>query len=152
MNPPAANAKKIKAGRSSEEKEKEVLDVIALNFCNANIPNGVVMVCRLPGARHIDRFSEEFEWVLSMAGQRPFMLEINSSHDFTPPEDSETLLNMVYKNSRGWFPTASHYALAPTEIQMLKADLATIREQFDNIFITTPDGVRHGGSLPTCST
>ena len=82
-----------------------------------------------------------------MAGQRAFLLEIVPSLGFTPPDDAENLVNLVRKDTIGWFPTASHYALAPTEIQMFKADLAMLREEFDNVFIMLPDGIRHGGNF-----
>ncbi|MBO4512880.1 MAG: hypothetical protein J5746_08940 [Victivallales bacterium] len=131
----------------SDAKEKEVLDVVALNFCNAELPKGAVLVCRLPGARYLRKFSKELDWSLSMAGQRAFLMEIVPSLGFTPPDDAETLVNLVRKDTHGWFPTSSHYALAPTEIQMFKADLAMLREEFDNVFIMLPDGIRHGGNF-----
>ena len=131
----------------SDDQEKEVLDVVALNFCNAELPKGTVLVCRLPGARYLRKFSKELDWSLSMAGQRAFLMEIVPSLGFTPPDDAENLVNLVRKDTHGWFPTASHYALAPTEIQMFKADLAMLREEFDNVFIMLPDGIRHGGNF-----
>lgn len=130
-----------------EEKEKEIIDVVTLNFCNAELAKGIVLVCRLPGTKNLRKFFDELEWSLSMSGQRPFLLEVVQSQNFTPPEDGEMLINTVYKEARGWYPTASHYALAPTEIQMLKADLASLRENFDNIFILMPEGVRRGGNF-----
>ncbi|MBR6371886.1 MAG: hypothetical protein IKS20_01770, partial [Victivallales bacterium] len=45
----------------SDEQEKEVLDVVALNFCNAELPKGAVLVCRLPGARYLRKFSKELD-------------------------------------------------------------------------------------------
>jgi hypothetical protein len=82
-----------------------------------------------------------------MAGQRPFLLEIVSNHDFVPPEGSEALINTVRQGSMGWFPTSSKYALAPTEIQMFNADLQELRKEFDNVFVIMTDGVRHGGNF-----
>lgn len=131
----------------SEDMEKDVLGVVALNFASANIPKGIVLVCRLAGAPKTDKFSLELEWSLSMAGQRIFNLEVVPSMDFTPPEGSETMINTVRKGESGWFPAANRYALAPTEIEMLKVDITALRAEFDTIFVHMPGGLRRGGNF-----
>ena len=59
------------------------------------------------------------------------------------------MLNTVRKESQGWFPVVNRYSLASTELQMLRADLASLREEFDCIFVTVHDGLRRGGDFTT---
>jgi hypothetical protein len=42
---------------------------------------------------------------------------------------------------------ANRFALAPAELQMLKADLAALGESFDNVFFRIEDVVRVGGTF-----
>lgn len=131
----------------SEDMEKDVLGVVALNFASANMPKGIILVCRLAGSPKIDKFSTELEWSLSMAGQRIFNLEVVPSMDFEPPDGSETMINTVRKGEKGWFPAANRYALAPTEIEMFKVDVTALRAEFDTVFIHMPGGLRRGGNF-----
>ncbi len=131
----------------SEAMEKDVLGVVALNFCSANIPKGIMLVCRLAGAPKAEKFAQELEWSLSMAGQRIFNLEVVASTDFSPPEGSETMISTVRKGEKGWFPAANRYALAPTEIELLKVDVTALRAEFDTILVHMPGGLRRGGNF-----
>lgn len=131
----------------SESMEKDVLGVVALNFAAADIPKGIVLVCRLAGSPKTDKFATELEWALSMSGQRIFDLEVVPGMDFEPPEGSETMINTVRKGDDGWFPAANRYVLAPTEIEMLKVDITALRAEFDTVFIHMPDGLRRGGNF-----
>lgn len=134
-------------GALSEEEEKDVLGVVSLNFCNSDLPKGVVMVCRLPGAEPQPKFREVLDWSLAMAGHKPFVLTLVKSAEFEPPEGADTLINTVYKDPHGWFPVENRYSLAPTELQMLQADLAELRKEHDEVFIMIPEGFRRGGSF-----
>ena len=134
-------------GALPEEDEKDVLGVVALNYCNADLPKGVVLVCRLPGSPPQPKFAAALDWSLSMAGQRAFTLEVVPSAGFEPPVDGEPMINVVRKGARGWFAAANRYSLAPTELQMLQADIATLRGEFDTVFMFMPDGLRRGGSF-----
>ena len=136
-----------KTGKMPEADEKDVLGVVALKFINADLPKGVVLVCRLQGADEQPKFREALDWSLTMSGDRTICLEIVSGSDFTPPEGSETLLCAVKKGDACWFPVDNHYTLAPTELQMLQADLATLRGEYDHVFISMQGGVRRGGSF-----
>lgn len=131
----------------SEDMEKDVLGVVALNFASADVPKGIVLVCQLAGSPKLDKFNAELEWSLSMAGQRVFNLEVVPSMEFIPPEGSETMINTVRKGEHGWFPAANRYALAPTEIEMLKVDITALRAEFDTIFVHMPGGLRRGGNF-----
>ena len=129
------------------DEEKDVLGVVALNFCNLDMPKGVVLVCRLPGAGENPKFREVLDWSLAMAGQRPFLLNLVRNTDFTPPEGSQALINMVVKDPHGWFTVENRYSLAPTEQQILQSDLAEVRKTHDEVFIMMPDGFTRGGSF-----
>ena len=136
-----------KEGALSADDEKDVLGVVALKLCNADLPKGVILVCRLPGSPHQPKFREVLEWSLTMAGQSYCVLTVVPSMGFTPPEGCESLINTFCKGPYCWFPVANRYSFAPTELQMLQADIATLREKFDGIFLLMPDGLRRGGSF-----
>lgn len=136
-----------KDGVVSESDEKDVLGVVALKFCNAELPKGIVLVCRLPGSPPQLKFAKALEWSLAMAGQSYCVINIVPSMGFTPPEGSDMMINTVRKGTFAWFPVANRYSFAPTELQMLKADIATLREEFDGVFLFMPDGLRRGGSF-----
>ena len=93
------------------------------------------------------KFGEVLVWSLAMAGDRSFVLEIVPHFGFTPPEDGESMLNTVRRGDIGWFPVDNRYALAPTEVQMLKADLEGIRREYEHVFLRMPDGFRRGGTF-----
>jgi hypothetical protein len=130
-----------------EDQEKDTIGVVAMNFCNADIPKGIVLVCRLPGAEEQPKFREVLDWSLAMAGHRPFVLNLVRGADFVPPEGGQSLINAVCKDAHGWFPIENRYSLAPTELQMLQVDLATIKNDHDEVFIMMPEGFRQGGSF-----
>ena len=58
-----------------------------------------------------------------------------------------TTICAVKKGDVCWFPVDNHYTLAPTELQMLQADLATLRGEYDHVFVSMHGGVRRGGSF-----
>ena len=129
------------------EDENDVRGVVALNFCNADIPKKIVLVCRLPGATEQPAFREALDWSLAMAGHKAFLLNLVRNTEFTPPEGAETLLNTVRQGPHGWFTVENRYSLAPTELEMLKADVEALKESHDEIFIMMPDGFCKGGSF-----
>lgn len=134
-------------GAMPEADEKDVYGVLALKFIGADLPRGVVLVCRLPGAEVQPHFREALDWSLSMAGERSFLLDIVQSADFQPPEGAEPMLGAVRKGDVAWYPVNNRYTLAPTELQMLQADLATLRGEYDHVFIRVKGGIRRGGSF-----
>ena len=139
----------------TEDDEKDVLGVVALRFVAADLPKGIVLVCRLPGSDEHEKFRAALDWSLAMAGAQSFVLSVVGESGFTPPEGAETMLSTVYKGTNGWFPVENRYTLAPTELQMLQADLAELRKKYDHVFVHMPGGLRRGGSffdqlLTTC--
>lgn len=135
------------AGALSEAERKNVLGVLALKVVDADVPKGVILVCRLPGVPPQPEFRESLDWTLSMAGRSSVRIDIVPSAEFSPPEDAETFLVAAVKGEQGWFPVENRYKLAPAELQMLQADLEQLRTRFDHIFISVPDGTRRGGSF-----
>ena len=136
-----------KPGMMPEDQEKDTLGVVAMNFCNADIPKGIVLVCRLPGAEEQPKFREALDWSLAMAGRKTFLLNLVRNTEFTPPEGAETLLNTVCQDPHGWFMVENRYSLAPTELEMLKADVEELKKAHDEIFIMMPGGFCKGGSF-----
>jgi len=134
-------------GALPEDKEKDALGVLALNFIHADLPKGIVLVARLTGADEQPKFYESLRWSLAMSGEQAFTMDVVSHAQFTPPADGESLINTVCKGSTGWFPVDNGYSLAPTEVQMLQADLATLRANHDHVFVHMTDGIRRGGSF-----
>ena len=93
-------------------------------------------------------FEEVLDWSLTMAGLRPFTMTVVSPGSCDIPKDGTgAMVNTVRKGPKGWFPVVNRYSLAPTEIQMLKADLTALREEFDCIFLEVHGGLRRGGDF-----
>lgn len=134
--------------RRNREEAKEAMGVVANHFMEAPESKGVVLVCRLGGAKPVPMFEEELDWALSMSGVRSFTLTVvrEGSRD-VPQEEAETMLNTVRKGPKGWFPVVNRYSLAPTELQMLAADIAALRSEFDCIFLAVHGGLRRGGDF-----
>ena len=126
---------------------REVLGVMALRLLGADAPRGVMLVSSLRGASRNENFNEVLDYTASMSGVRIFTLDIVSNASFTPPEGSEQMIGTVRKDVRGWFPVQNRYALAPTELEMLKADLAELRNSFDTVFLCMEGGFRKGGAF-----
>ncbi len=134
-------------GEFPEEETREVMGVVALKLLSADVPKGIMLVSSLPGAAKDTGFTEVLDYTATMSGTRLFALNIVSSTGFTPPEDGEQMIGTIRKESRGWFPVQNRLAMAPTELQMLQADIATLRNDFDTVFIIMDGGVRKGGSF-----
>ena len=126
---------------------REALGVLALRLLGADAPRGVMLNCSLRGASRNENFNEVLDYTASMSGVRIFTLDIVSNSSFAPPEGSEQMIGTVRKDVRGWFPVQNRFALAPTELEMLKADLAELRNSFDTVFLCMEGGFRKGGAF-----
>ena len=136
-----------KSGAMPEDEAREAMGVVALKALLAAKDAKTIFACRLPGADPNMAFAEVIDFTATMSGASCFLLDIASQSDFSPPEGAEEMVGVVRSGQRGWFPAANRFALAPTELQMLKADIATLSESFDNIFIRIEDVVRVGGTF-----
>ena len=126
---------------------REALGVLALRLLGADAPRGVMLICSLRGASRNENFNEVLDYTASMSGVRIFTLDIVSNSSFAPPDASEQMIGTVRKDVRGWFPVQNRFALAPTELEMLKADLAELRNSFDTVFLCMEGGFRKGGAF-----
>ena len=136
-----------KSGAMPEDEAREAMGVVALKALLAAKDAKTIFACRLPGADPNMAFAEVIDFTATMSGASCFLLDIASQLGFSPPEGAEEMIGVVRSGQRGWFPAANRFALAPTELQMLKADIATLSESFDNIFIRIEDVVRVGGTF-----
>ena len=136
-----------KSGAMPDDEAREAMGVAALKALLAAKDAKTIFACRLPGADPNMAFAEVIDFTATMSGASCFLLDIASQSDFSPPEGAEEMVGVVRSGQRGWFPAANRFALAPTELQMLKADIATLSESFDNIFIRIEDVVRVGGTF-----
>ena len=134
-------------GVLSAEEDAEVMGVIALKMFLAAKDSPVVMICRLPGAEIRGEFSQAVGSTALMSGVNCFLMDVVSGADFTPPEGAEQMIGVVRKDARGWFPAANRFAMAPTELQILKADLDELKGTYGNVFVRMEGGVRVGGTF-----
>ena len=134
-------------GVMTDDEEREAMGVISLKTLLVAKDAKAIFACKLPGAEPNPGFKAAMDYTASMSGTRCFLLDIVSHEGFTPPEGAEEMIAVVRKAQHGWFPAANRFALAPTELQLLKADIATICETFDNVFVRIEGDVRVGGTF-----
>lgn len=134
-------------GALPDDEIREVMGVVSLKLLSADVPRGVMLVATLPGAKRNRRFNEVLDYTATMSGTRLFALSIVPAAEFAPPEDGEQMIGAVRKESRGWFPVQNRLALAPSELQMLQADIAELRNSFDTVFVFMDGGMRKGGTF-----
>jgi len=130
-----------------ESEALEVMDVVAQKALLAGKDTKNILVCRLPGVEVDRRFVEKMDYMATMAGTSSFLLDVVSQNGFTPPEGAEQMLGGVRSGTHGWFPVSNRFAMAPTELELLKVDLVTLGETFDNVFIRMEGGIRVGGTF-----
>ena len=136
-----------KPGLLPEDDDREVMGVVALKMFLAAEKTPIALVCRLPGAELRTDFSQAVDSTALMSGVNCFVLNIVSIHNFTPPEGAEQMIGVVRSGSHGWFPTANRFAMAPTELQLLQADLAELKNSYGTVFVRMEGGVRKGGTF-----
>ncbi len=134
-------------GTLPDDEAREVMGVVALKLLLPDVLKGVMLVASLPGAAKSTRFSEVLDYTATMAGKRLFSLNLVPGDNFSPPADGEQMIGVVRKEARGWFPVQNRLALAPSELEMLHADIVELRKDFDAVFIFMDGGLRKGGSF-----
>ena len=134
-------------GAMPEAEEQEVMGVVAMRALLAGKDAKTVLLCRLPGAEMDRGFSEKMDYMASMSGASCFLLDVVSQDGFVPPEGAEQMLGISRSGQRGWFPAVNRFAMAPTEQELVRADLASLGETFDNVFVRMEGGVRIGGTF-----
>ena len=136
-----------KPGALPEDEAREAMGVVALKTLLAAKDAKTIFVCRLPGTERNMAFAEAMDFTATMSGSSSFLLDIVSHSEFSPPAGAEEMIGVVKSGQHGWFPAANRFALAPTELQLLKADIATLGESFDNVFVSIEGVVRVGGTF-----
>lgn len=134
-------------GAMPEDEAREAMGVVALKTLLAAKDAKTIFICRLPGATPNRAFAEAMDFTATMSGASSFLLDIVAQEDFKPPEGAEEMIGVVRSGQRGWFPAVNRFALAPTELQLLKADIATLGETFDNVFVRVAGVARVGGTF-----
>ena len=130
-----------------EAEALEVMGVVAQKALVAGKDSKNILVCRLPGVEVDRRFVEKMDYMATMAGTSSCLLDVVSQNGFTPPEGVEQMLGVVRSGAHGWFPVSNRFAMAPTELELLRVDLVTLGETFDNVFIRMEGGIRVGGTF-----
>ena len=136
-----------KEGAMKPDEEREVLGVVALKTLLAGKDAKTIFVLRLPGAEPNKAFAGTVDFTATMSGASSFLLDIVSQDSFMPPEGAKEMVGIVRSGQHGWFPAANRFALAPTELEMLRADIASLGDSFDNVFVRIEGGVRVGGTF-----
>ena len=130
-----------------DEEEREIMGVVALKMLLACKDAKTMLVCKLPGADPHPAFIGTVDFTATLSGMSCFALYIVTQEDFTPPEGAEMMLGIMRSGQKGWFAAANRFALAPTEVELLKADLASLCEEFDNVFIRIESEAHMGGTF-----
>ena len=136
-----------KEGAMEPDEEREALGVVALKTLLAGKDAKTIFALRLPGAEPNKAFARAIDFTATMSGAKSFLLDIVSQDGFVPPEGAEEMIGIVRSGQHGWFPAANRFALAPTELELLKADLAALGDSFDNVFVRIEGGVKVGGTF-----
>ena len=136
-----------KPGAMPDEEEREIMGVVALKMLLACKDVKTTLVCRLPGSDPHPSFTETVDLTATLSGMTCFALDIVTQDGFTPPEDAEMMLGIMRSGQKGWFAAANRFAMAPTEVELLKADLASLCEEFDNVFIRIESEAHMGGTF-----
>ena len=134
-------------GALPPDEEGEVMGVVALKMFLSAKESKVSLFCRLPGAKVRPDFVRAVESTALMSGVDCFVMDVVSGTGFTPPEGAEQMIGAVRQGSHGWFPTMNRFVMAPTELQLLKADIDSLKDSYGNIFIRMEGGVRTGGTF-----
>ena len=134
-------------GVMPEDEDREVMGVVALKMFLAAKSSKVSLVCKLPGAEMRRDFVQAVASTALMSGVDCFVMDIVSGVNFAPPEGAEQMIGAVRSGSHGWFPTVNRFVMAPTELQILQADLESLKESYGNIFVRMEGGVRAGGTF-----
>ena len=129
------------------DEDREVMGVVALKMFLSAKESQVSLVCCLPGAQVRDEFVQVVESTALMSGEKCFVMDVVSGANFTPPEGAEQMIGAVRSGSHGWFPAVNRFVMAPTELQILQADIESLKDAYSNIFIRMEGGVRTGGTF-----
>lgn len=131
---------------SSEELETVILNKIFHNFHAMGLH--VIFTDTLPGGKIIPKLFDFFEWNFGMSGRRMLLMDLVLAEDFPviPDPDSKTMI-VTFSKGKAYLPLTSQKFFAPTELELLKNDFHTLKQEYDYIFIRSAFGMRGAGLL-----
>ena len=128
--------------RSSAAKDL-IFNALCLHLQNALEDMHVVLAGALPGAKLLSEFFSAVEWTYAMSGKRILFVDIvlaDNVEEDMPISDTGII---AYSGNKGILPIASKKYIAPTEQELLKQDLVTLRKKFDIIIFRHSFSFRH---------
>lgn len=128
--------------RSSAAKDL-IFNALCLHLQNALEDMHVVLAGALPGAKLLSEFFSAVEWTYAMSGKRILFVDIvlaDNVEEDMPISDTGII---AYSGNKGILPIASKKYIAPTEQELLKQDLVTLRNKFDIVVFRHSFSFRH---------
>ena len=120
---------------SSEKEQKAVTDSIYYRFRSGIEDPGVIFVGVLAGGIWDDQIRESFNWNFAMSGVSLVGIKVLDAEDFEEPKNARELGGTYIADGGALFPVADASALSPSELELLKTDIATLREEGAIVFI-----------------
>lgn len=127
----------------SEAAQNLVFNLVCHRLQNIVPDSHVILLGALPGAKILPEFSTALEWLYSMAGKRVLFVDIvlaDNADDSLPMPDTGII---AYSGTHGVLPISSKKYISPTEMELLKLDLATLWKSYDMIFFRHAISFRH---------
>lgn len=122
---------------ASDAAMKMELSGICSRFCASVKESHVMLAGALRGGKLVPSFYETLEWYYAMAGRRILKLNMVLAGDIDEAASAECEDTgiVIYSGNRGILPVASKNFLSPSEIELLRIDLETLRKSYDLIVI-----------------
>ena len=120
---------------SSEKERKAVTDSIYYRFHSLFEDPGVIFLARLAGGEWNKAVRESFIWNFAMSGVQLLGIELVDADNFTEPKDARILGGTYIADGKACFPVADVGAMSPSEIELLKTDVAELRKEGSAVFI-----------------
>ena len=120
----------------SKNQEQIAFSAIYNALQNSGREHHIMLASALPGGKIIPEFFDAFERNYTMNGKRTLTIDMVLAENFdydTPGEDDTGIV--VHSGGKGVLPVISKKFLSPSELELLKNDLTTLRKSFDLIFI-----------------
>lgn len=128
----------------SKNQEQIAFNTIYHAFMNSGFKHQVVLVNALPGGKIMQELFDAFERNHAMSGKRTLCIDVvlADTFDYDMP-GAEDMGIIVHSGSKGVMPVITKKFLSPSEIELLKNDLLTLRNSYDLILIRHSASMRH---------
>ena len=127
----------------NEAAKELTFNTICHRFQSGIEDGHVVLSGALPGSKILPDFFTSLEWTYAMSGKRFLLIDIvlaSSVDEELPMEDTGII---AYSGSKGSLPITSKKYIAPSELELIKQDIATLRKHYDMIFFRHSFSFRH---------